>query len=95
MLESGGWVTLAVTRVDISQLSADDLMFLARILDTISNYERAQHERRRMRIERKEALDRWADDGGAAARSLPWGGAAVTPTAALLDAIRAPDTEMP
>lgn len=65
-LSSGGWVALQLTRVDIGSLSADDLFFIARILDTISGYERSQIERRQRHIEFMAALDRWADDGGAA-----------------------------
>lgn len=63
-LSSGGEIAL-LSRIDIAQLSADDLRFLARILDAIGSYEKTQREHRKSQVERKAALDRWADDGGA------------------------------
>jgi hypothetical protein len=51
--------------VNIAQLSADDLRFVARILDTIGAYEQTQRDRPARRSDLEVALARWSDDGGA------------------------------
>ena len=63
-LASGGEVAL-LSRVNIAQLSADDIRFVARILDTIGAYEQVQRDRAARHSELESALARWSDDGGA------------------------------
>ena len=67
-LASGGEITL-LSRIDIAQLSADDLVFVARILDTIGRYEQERDQRAAVSVEIEASLARWSDDGGAPCRA--------------------------
>jgi len=64
-LGNAGEIALLI-RVDVSRLSAADLLFLAKIATMWDEHERSRREREQQNRDRQAALARWADDGGRA-----------------------------
>lgn len=64
-LGNAGGIALLI-RVDVSRLSAADLLFLAKIAAMWDDHEQKRRGREWHRGENRAALARWADDGGRA-----------------------------